>query len=211
METSELIEHAKRIRNAIGASTAIKSHAEAAALLRTYAGPTSSFLETLNLLRPTSASGLAHLGHHTRAVLDGFIDYVEAGLHEGVSPERRAQLDVVSDFLEQAHDLLETKGVHPAAPAVLIGATLEEFLRTWVEAESLDLEGKKPGLDAYMQALRAGGFIVKQDVKDITSWAGIRNHAAHGEWDEVGSKERVAVMLDGVNLFMRKYGEKQFP
>jgi hypothetical protein len=43
-------------------------------------------------------------------------------------------------------------------------------------------------------------------VKDITSWGGLRNHAAHGEWDEVSDKKRVGLMLEGVNLFMRKYG-----
>ncbi len=42
-------------------------------------------------------------------------------------------------------------------------------------------------------------------MKDITSWAGLRNHAAHGEWDEVKDKTRVSIMLEGVNLFMRKY------
>lgn len=54
--------------------------------------------------------------------------------------------------------------------------------------------------------LREDGLITKQDIKDITSWAGIRNHAAHGEWDEVDDKKRIAVMLEGINLFMRKYG-----
>jgi hypothetical protein len=87
----------------------------------------------------------------------------------------------------------------------LIGATLEEFLRTWVEAEGLPLGNRKLGLETYSQVLRDAGLITKQDGKDITSWAGVRNHAAHGEWDEVSDKTRVALMLEGVNLFMRKY------
>lgn len=104
-----------------------------------------------------------------------------------------------------AHTLLESKNVHPAAPAVLIGATLEEFLRTWSEAEALPLGSRKPGLEAYSQLLREAGLITKQDGKDITSWAGIRNHAAHGDWDEVSDGNRVSLMLEGINLFMRKY------
>jgi hypothetical protein len=56
------------------------------------------------------------------AIINSLIAHIEAGLQAEVSPERRAQLDVVSDFLEQSRVLLETKGVHPAAPAVLIGA-----------------------------------------------------------------------------------------
>ena len=42
------------------------------------------------------------------------------------------------------------------------------------------------------------------DIKDITSWAGIRNHAAHGEWDHVSDRARVRLMLEGINLFMRQ-------
>ena len=104
-----------------------------------------------------------------------------------------------------ANQLLETARVHPAAPAVLIGATLGEFLRTWVEAEGLSIGSRKPGLETYSQLLRDADLISKQDGKDITSWAGVRNHAAHGEWEDVGDKKRVALMLEGVNLFMRKY------
>ena len=95
--------------------------------------------------------------------------------------------------------------MHPAAPAVLIGATLEEFLRTWVEAQGMPLGSRKPGLETYSQLLRDADLITKQDAKDISSWGGLRNHAAHGEWEEVKEKQRVQLMLEGVNLFMRKY------
>lgn len=145
------------------------------------------------------------LSERIAATLEAFVDYVSAGLQQGLSPERKAQLDVVSDFLQQAHDLLSRRETHPAAPAVLIGATLEEFLRTWVEAEGLSIGNRKPGIDAYAQALRDAGHLSKQDVKDITSWAGTRNHAAHGEWEEVGGRDRVQLMLEGVNLFLQKH------
>ena len=108
--------------------------------------------------------------------------------------------------MEQAQNLLESSKVHPAAPAVLIGASLEEFIRTWIDAEGLSIGNNKPSLDAYAKALKEAELILKQDVKDITSWTGLRNHAAHGEWDEVADKKRVSLMLEGVNLFMRKYG-----
>jgi hypothetical protein len=112
---------------------------------------------------------------------------------------------VVSDFLEQAQHLLNGKGVHPAAPIVLVGATLEEFLRVWVEAAALPLGQRKPSLETYGQVLLTENLITKQDMKDITAWAGLRNHAAHGEWGEVADKQRAAIMLEGVNLFMRRY------
>jgi hypothetical protein len=139
--------------------------------------------------------------------LEAFIRYAENGLLEDISIERKAQIDVVSDFLEQANTLLISKEVHPAAPAVIIGAALEEFLRNWIEEAGLSLRGKNPSLDSYAKVLREEDLITKQDVKDITSWSGLRNYAAHGEWAEVSDKNRISIMLEGVNLFMRKYGE----
>ena len=207
MDSKELIEQTKRLISVVektrhndGAMRG--AHAQVCEFLKRYAGTKNSFLETI---KPTSSWGTAHAVETIVATLSSFIEYIEAGLHEGVSPERRAQLDVVSDFLEQANNLLETKGIHPAAPAVLIGATLEEFLRTWIEADGLSLGNRKPSLESYSQVLRDANLITKQDAKDITAWGGVRNHAAHGEWDEVADKRRVSIMLDGVNLFMRKY------
>ncbi len=127
---------------------------------------------------------------------------------EGISIERRAQIDVVSDFLSQATSLLDTNNIHPAASVVIIGASLEEFLRNWLEEKNLTILNKKPGLNTYCAVLREASLITKQDEKDIISWSGLRNHAAHGEWDEVNDRARVRLMLEGVNLFMRKYGAK---
>ena len=74
----------------------------------------------------------------------------------------------------------------------------------WVEAESLSIGNSKPGIDAYSKTLRAADLLSKQDAKDITSWAGARNHAAHGEWDEVSDRNRIRLVLAGVNLFIRQ-------
>lgn len=209
MEREEVIQHAKQMIAPIGQSTAAGAYAKTYAFLRTYAGAKSAFLETLKTIEPKLGVDSYALASHVRRVLGGFVEYLEAGLDEGVSPERRAQLDVVSDFLEQANALLESKDVHPAGPAMLVGATLEEFLRTWAEAVELPMGNRKPGLETYTHLLRDADLITKQDAKDITSWGGIRNHAAHGEWAEVSDKNRIRLMLEGVNLFMRKYEQGQ--
>ncbi len=138
------------------------------------------------------------------SVLSSFIAHLEDGLVGGISPKYQAELDMVSELLEQANNLLANSNVHPAAPAVLIGATLEEFLRTWVEEAGLSLGGKKATLDSYTKLLRENELITKQDAKDITAWTGIRNDAAHGNWSEVGDKSRIKLMLEGVNLFIRQ-------
>lgn len=207
MDSKELIEQSKRLitvsNRARGDAAALKgAQAQICEFLGKYAGPNSSFLKTVQSISTTGDYANSVLS----SVLNSFIEYVEAGLFDEISPARQVQLDVVSDFLEQANNLLQTKGIHPAAPAVLIGATLEEFLRTWIEAEDLPLGNRKPSLDSYSQILRDTELISKQDAKDLIAWGGIRNHAAHGEWDEVSDKKRITLMLEGVNLFMRKYG-----
>ena len=65
----------------------------------------------------------------------------------------------------------------------------------------------KPSLDSYMKELKSLEKINKQDVKDIISWAGTRNDAAHGHWENVSDRNRIKLMLEGVNLFIRKYSE----
>jgi hypothetical protein len=179
----------------------VATNAKVCEFLRKFARG-SAFLE---LAQDAMKSGIPDGPRKVYHNLQAFADYVDSGLHDEVSPERQAQLDVVSDLLEQAQTLLENSKVHPAAPAVLIGATLEEFLRTWIDQKALSLADRNRGLDAYVQILRDAGLITKQDAKDIVAWAGIRNHAAHGEWPLVGTRENVSLMLQGVNLFMRKY------
>jgi len=205
MDSQDLLRHASRIREALRKAQKEEfpgAVAQASEFLRLYSGPKSAFLKKMEEVSEYSDPG----DDYASQVMQSFIDFVEAGLHTDMSPERRAQLDVVSDFLEQAQRLLRTSGFHPAAPTVLIGATLEEFLRGWVEVKELSIGNQKPGLDAYVKALREADLINKQDVKDLTAWAGLRNHAAHGDWGEVSDRTRVAMMLEGVNLFMRKYG-----
>jgi hypothetical protein len=79
-----------------------------------------------------------HDGSHGEAAKAQVCEFLRAYAGpKSFSPERRAQLDVVSDILGQANLLLEDDRYHPAAAAILIGASLEEFLRTWVDAEGL--------------------------------------------------------------------------
>src|SRR5690606_19877951 len=179
---------------------------EATEFLRIYAGEKSRFYKLLASKSPSSSA--SYLKESSNIALNSYINFVENGLGQGLSFERQAKIDVVSDFLDQARILLETKNVHPAAPCVLIGASLEEFLRNWVEEAELSIGNSKPSLDSFSKALKAEEMLSKQDMKDIGSWAGLRNHAAHGEWDEVNDRKRISIMLEGVNFFMRKYSKE---
>ena len=205
MNTDDLIKQAKRIIESSRKSSGAGVLAEAMEFLRVYTGEKSAFFIHLSKISQSWDDKI--IMKYVVSNLEAFIRYVENGLLEGVSIKRKAQIDVVSDFLDQANTLLNSKEVHPAAPTVIVGAALEEFLRNWIEEAGLNLGGKNPSLDSYAKMLREEKLITKQDVKDITSWSGLRNHAAHGEWDEVKDKNRISIMLEGVNLFMRKYGE----
>jgi hypothetical protein len=169
-----------------------------------FSGPNTAFY--LNAAAVPASRTPDFRRHTLVSILHGFRSYVEAGLHEKVSPERKAQLAVVSDILDQAQRVLDDPKLHPAAAAVLVGATLEEFLRGWIDSEGLSIGAARAGIDAYAKALLGSGLIDKQDIKDLTSWAGIRNDAAHGNWDQVSDPARIRLMLEGVNHFMRRHG-----
>ncbi|RJX28606.1 MAG: hypothetical protein C4531_11505 [Desulfurivibrio sp.] len=209
MKPEDLIQHARRIisggRLDEELGSAAGTLAEALEFLRIYAGEKSSFYKSLSTIDQKGRG--KYVMKYVATDLEAFIRFVQNGLHQGISIERQAQIDVVSDFLEQANNLLNSKEVHPAAATMVIGAALEEFLRNWIEESGLSLGNKRASIDSYAKMLREENYITKQDAKDITSWGGLRNHAAHGEWDEVKDKSRVSLMLEGVNLFMRKYGK----
>jgi hypothetical protein len=60
----------------------------------------------------------------------------------------------------------------------------------------------RPGIGAYAKALLGSELVDKQDMKDLTSWAGIRNDAAHGNWGQVSDAARIRLMLEGVGAAM---------
>ncbi|WP_124980456.1 hypothetical protein [Nonlabens xiamenensis] len=204
MTKEDLIRNAERIKK----TSEKNPHGglvEAREFLRIYAGEDSSFYKTLAQLKSGAYDSTKTA--RVNGVLTTFIDFVNNDLLRSISLEREIQIDTVSDYLEQAEKLLNDKKVHPAAPAVIIGASLEEFLRNWLEDSGFDITTIKNSLDAYSTELRKQDKISKQDLKDIVSWGGTRNDAAHGHWESVEDRKRIKLMLEGVNLFMRKYSE----
>jgi hypothetical protein len=91
--------------------------------------------------------------------------------------EVRFRIEAATELLEQVQRVLKDAEVHVAAPIVLAGAALEEFLRSMFEESGAPLVGR-PGLAAYADALRKADLLNRGEVKDITSWADQRNAAA---------------------------------
>ena len=174
--------------------------AEIKEVITAYCGKKNSYYEELSSV-PLAWHG--YIEGIATDILKRFINAVENDLITS-SFERNIKNDVVNDYLEQAHYLLENSKVHPGSVAMIIGSSLEEFLRNWVEEQGFSLDDQKPSIDTYAKILKQNELLNKQDMKDITSWAGIRNDAAHGKWDEVSDRQRIKLMLEGVNYFIRK-------
>ena len=176
---------------------------QAKQFLKTYIGADTHFSKSIDKI--SSNDFHDSIRRDANSILQSLKDYVQNDLHRTMTYEREIQLETVSDYLEQAERLLNDNKVHPAAAAVIIGASLEEFLRNWLEETGFDISSIKNGIDAYAKELKILEKINKQDIKDLTSWGGTRNDAAHGHWQNVEDRQRIKLMLKGINLFIRKY------
>ncbi|WP_235299764.1 hypothetical protein [Portibacter marinus] len=169
--------------------------------VRSYIGDQTEFYHILSTAKNESNETKRYF--KAVEVLTAVRDFLNDGLEIDTSNKFQTQNDLVSDFLLQAERLLNNKNIHPAAPAILIGATLEEFLRVVISKYDFT-EIEKGSIDKYAQLLKKEEKIDKQDFKDITVWAGLRNAASHGHFSEVDDRKRISLALEGVNLFMRK-------
>ncbi|HEY2321237.1 MAG TPA: hypothetical protein VGJ82_00105 [Thermoanaerobaculia bacterium] len=207
MEQEQIVAYAKRLAFQARDINAVPGvYAAAAELLRTYAGPNTSFLAALQRGAPDvrMAGAYGFCCDFIEQVLKSFAEYVEAGMLGGVSLERSGELRAVGDFLEMASDLLARNEFHPAAAASIAGAALEEFLRGWATTEGLNIADRR-GIEGYSQVLREAQLLSRQEAKDVTSWAGLRNAAAHGEWAIVSDRRRVELMIESIKLFKRQH------
>ena len=112
------------------------------------------------------------------------------------------QADVFADFLEMGEYLLQ-EGYKDAA-AVIIGTVLEDHLRQMTKVRNLPLvneAGKKLTMDPLNTQLAKFEAYSKLVQKQITTWAHVRNKAAHGEYAEY-STEQVQMMLMFVQGFV---------
>jgi len=89
------------------------------------------------------------------------------------------------------------------AAAVLLGAVLEDSLRKLAESQQIptaSATGKYLTIDPLNVALAKQGFYNPLVQKQITTWANLRNDAAHGHFDKYDA-EQVKQML----LFVQKF------
>jgi len=116
------------------------------------------------------------------------------------------QADVFADFIEMGEYLLN--GGYKDAAAVIIGSVLEDSLRKLADANGIPITqstGQPLTIEPLNVALSKQEVYSKLVQKQITSWAHIRNKAAHGEFDEY-NKEQVQMML----LFVQGFAAEHF-
>jgi hypothetical protein len=168
--------------------------------LRLKAGVRSEFY-----LRAADAVKRFHVGAAAAVVAEAllaWVDFAERGIAE-VPVEAQARVAAATDLMEQVEQLLQERRVHPAAPVMLAGAALEEMLRSMVDTAGAKPKGRA-GISSYTNALREVGAISAQEVKDLASWAGMRNNAAHGDFGQI-ELPNARLMAQGINLFIQKH------
>jgi hypothetical protein len=131
--------------------------------------------------------------------LEGIKYELQNGLLSDI--QKLLQADIFSDFLEMGEHLLK-EGYKDAA-AVIIGSVLEDTLRKLADSNGIKTtndKGKFLTIEPLNIELATKNIDNKLIQKQITSWADLRNNAAHGHYDKYDSKQ-VEMMFLFVQTF----------
>ncbi|MBA2610956.1 MAG: hypothetical protein H0U95_03225 [Bacteroidetes bacterium] len=139
--------------------------------------------------------------------LMGVLEAIKYELESGLINKLKTliQADIFSDFLEMGEHLL--KEGYKDASAVIIGSVLEDTLRKIAQENNIEIlndKGKFLTMDPLNIAIEKIGIYNQLVKKQITSWADLRNNAAHGRFSEYDDKQ-VAMMLQFVQTFSADY------
>ena len=135
--------------------------------------------------------------HHVADVV-GIFKAVKHDIESGMLTNFRSliQAEVFADFLDMAEHLhMES---YKDAAAVLLGAVLEDSLRKVADAtgvSTLNSKGKPLTIDPLNIELAKKGVYNALVQKQITSWANLRNDAAHGHFDKYDSAQVQQMLL----------------
>ncbi len=119
--------------------------------------------------------------------------------------EELVHADLFADFLQMARYQLDKGFKDPAA--VLAAGVLEQHLRALAVRYKVAVvkeNGEAKRAEAINEELAKAGAYPLSTQKEVTAKLGLRNSAAHGEWDKYDAKQ-VALFIDSVRLFIEKY------
>lgn len=137
----------------------------------------------------------------------GMLHAIKGEIEQGwlTSAKGLISADIFGDFIEMAEHLLGEGYKDPAA--VLVGSALEQHLKNLCSANNIEISIERNNkvipkkADVINADLVKGGVYSKLDQKSVTFWLGIRNNAAHGQFNEYNA-DQVKFMLSAVSEFM---------
>ena len=141
---------------------------------------------------------------HALEQMEGILLGTKSSVEGGLLTEMRSRviLDIKSDFLETAHELIEDGAKDSAA--VLACTVLEDSLKRLAIVHGIeDVQGKE--MSIVTVALFKEGAIEKSTNRAILSFKDLRNAAFHAQWDHV-SEETVKMLLTFLPAFIEKHG-----
>lgn len=152
------------------------------------------FLHTYLNLGENSWAQVLHLHGSLMALRREY----ELGYIQSVSELIHA--DTFSSFFEMAEHLVEQN--YKDAAAVVAGSVLEQRLRELSLKNGLSTThgGKWKKADALNAELAGAGVYSKLEQKSVTSWLGLRNEAAHGNYTSYDRKQ-VESMIQSITEF----------
>jgi len=133
---------------------------------------------------------------------NGFVDELEEQIVANISLDYMAQVDEI--LVAGQSDKYD----HIFA-AVICGVNLENALRQLCLRQSPPIEtekrnGRPKRLGDLIPALQKGNVYNALKANQLRAWAKVRNHAAHGEFDEFNRTD-VEDMVKGVKNFLGDY------
>ena len=173
-------------------------------MIRRLYGSGSQYQQDLERVVATKYFNEMHSNHHAHvSELVGILRGVQQDIRGGLLTDfrRLLQAEIFADYLDMAEHLLNEG--YKDASAVLLGATLEDSLRKLAAARgilSTTSAGKPMTIDPINVALAKDGGYGPLIQKQVTTWANLRNDAAHGHFDRYDDQQ-VKQML----LFVQKF------
>jgi hypothetical protein len=120
----------------------------------------------------------------------------------------RVEAEIQADFLDQAQRDLVGNAAKPEAvsAAVIAGASLERCLRRLATELTppepiVSAKGEQLMMMALIDSLKRRLAFNELMAKELRAWAALRNHAAHGQYDQF-SVDQVKDMVRGVQRFL---------
>ena len=156
----------------------------AATLFSSALGPSSVYSE--NLKGSEKLKGTANQFSAVIGVLQAFMEDASEGFLKSLRHE--VEVEVVSEFVDQAKRLAGIKKVHPAASILVVSAGAEEFLRSWCCLLGIEVPINQRSMSRFASELRTAGKLKLPEERRIQAWADYRNDAAHGDWADLDSK-----------------------